>query len=533
MSPLSLQTHWVSSQPQLSSVLCDPRGFKAALRSLIQFLIAHQIQATLWLKLPKDEAWWTDVWQYGRQSAGCTLYSLGEHTGHPPDDLAAHLYPIPIEQDADLKREYLCLAIADNFVGALLAARIVPSAPAPDKRSLKLYCSTSGHTVAALSTGIKAIIEQSLPTFRAVTSPLDTAPDVLPVSAIDRPEQPSDLASFSDAGDQMAASPNQPLAIAGQAVLSQWDRCFPADLLNQRALPLTDAFLTWQLQFQEDMRSQLVAHRHSAKADLNTASQSLTPDFLSQASQELQSPLTTIKTALTLLGSPALKSAQRQRYLEMIAAQCDRQKSLITSVIGLLQIQATATIPPQTLQLANVIPGIVSTYQPIAEERGIGLACTVPSDLTKILAVESELKQVVIHLVRNGIQMTPPGGRVWVAASPHDSSFVALTVQDSGAGISQAETVKLFEAFYRGPAYGDGSLGAGLGLTLVQQLIKRMGGSIAVESIPDGGTTFRVLLPVLQATAASCVNSKPEAQLLALSADHHSAALTSVEARHQ
>ncbi|MGI8933424.1 MAG: ATP-binding protein [Phormidesmis sp.] len=533
MSSLSLQTHWASSQPQLSAVLCDPRGFKAALQSLIQFLIAHQIQATLWLKLPKEEAWWTDVWQYGQKSAGCTLYTLGEQIGRPPDDLAANLCPIPIEQDADLKREYLCLAVADNFVGALLAARIVPSSSVPDKRSLKLYCSTSGHTVAALSTGIKAIIEQSLPTFRAVASPLDSVPGALPVSGIDRLEQPLDLASPSNAGEQMAASPNHQRAIAGQDVLSQWDRCFPADLLNQRALPLTDAFLTWQLQFQEEMRSQLVAYRHSAKADLNSASQMMTPDFLSQASQELQSPLTTIKTALTLLGSPALKSAQRQRYLEMIAAQCDRQKSLITSVIGLLQIQATATLPPQTLQLATIIPGIVSTYQPIAEERGIGLACTVPSDLTKILAVESELKQVVIHLVRNGIQMTPPGGHVWVAASPHDSSFVALTVQDSGAGIAKAEAVRLFDAFYRGPTYGDSSLGAGLGLTLVQQLVRRMGGSIAVESTPDRGTTFRVLLPVLQATAASCVNSKTEAQSPALSADHRSAALTGVETRHQ
>ncbi len=501
MSSLSLQTHLVSSQPQLSAVLSDPRGFKSALQSLTQFLIAHQIRATLWLKLPKDEAWWVDVWQYGQKSAGCTLYTLGEQMGCPPENLAASLRPIPIEQDADLKREYLCLAVADNFVGALLAARVVSDSHAPDKRSLKLYCSTSGHTVAALATGIKAIVEKSL----LISHPADR--------------------------------PIHQRSMAGQAALSQWDRCFPADLLNQGSLPLTDAFLTWQMQFREEMRSQLTACRHLAKADSNTAASALTPDFLSQASQELQSPLTTIKTALTLLGSPALKSAQRQRYLEMIAAQCDRQKTLITSVINLLQIKTTAAAPSQTLQLANLIPGMVSIYQPIAEERGITLVYTVPPGLAQISAVESEFKQVVTHLLKNGIQMTAAGGRVGVTAWQHDSNFIALTVQDSGAGIPKAEIARLFEAFYQGPTCGDRPLGAGLGLTLVQQLVKRMGGSISVESLLDQGTTFKVLLPVSRATPASsaisttAISTTELARSRTLTTDPRSASLTSVETR--
>ena len=169
------------------------------------------------------------------------------------------------------------------------------------------------------------------------------------------------------------------------------------------------------------------------------------------------------------------KTAQRQRYLEMISTQCDRQKSLINGIINLLKIQTTPSPERQPIQLADIIPGIVSTYQPIAEERGIMLAYTIPPNLKAVLGVEPELKEVVIHLINNGIEITPKGGRLWVAATPHEGDLIALTVQDSGAGISPSEITQLFEPFYRNVIGKDGNTGSGLGLTLVQQLFKANG----------------------------------------------------------
>lgn len=485
MSPLSLQTHLVSAQPQLPAVSVDPRGFKIALQSLVNFLIANQVPATLWLKLPKDDAWWKDIWRYGQQAAGCNIYVLGGQTGTVAAGMVARLHPITLAQDAVLKKEYLCLAIADQFVGMLLAARDSDSAPVADKRTLKLYCSTSPQVVTVLSAGMKQAIESSLPVAQAATDLPNRSADI------------SESLDFSDA--EQAASPEDAFA-GSRAVLSQWAHHFPSDLASRGALPLTDAFLVWQLQFQEELRSQLATYRSGQSAP-NTPLFALATDFLAQASQELQSPLTTIKTALTLLGSPTLKLAQRQRYLDMIGAQCDRQKSLINSVIDLLQLQTTAAAAPHALQLADVIPGIVSTYQPIAEEDGIMLAYTVPSNLTKVMGAEAGLKKVVTHLVINGIQNTPRGGRVWVAAAPHNANFVALTVQDSGGGIAKTDITKLFEAFYRSPS--NAKAGAGLGLTLVQQLVGRMGGSVSVDSEPSRGTTFKILLPVHRADAAA------------------------------
>ncbi|MEL6350690.1 MAG: ATP-binding protein [Cyanobacteria bacterium J06627_28] len=471
MSPLSLQASLASLQPPPAAVSVDPRGFKTALQSFVQFLVTHQVQATLWLKLPKDDAWWQDIWQYGHQAAGSTIYTLGEQTGTPPESLAASLRPIPIEQTAELKREYLCVAVAENFVGVLLAARIAPGTPTPDKRTLNLYSSITPRTVAAVSHGIKAVIESNLPAELQEMSATDGKPTVGAGAGADR-------------------------TIAGAAALSQWDRCFPESLMNRVTMPLAETFLTWQVQFQEDLRSQLNEYRSAQKNNKPSSALAATDaDFLNQARQKLHAPLTTIKTALTLLGSNGLKLAQRERYLDMISAQCEHQEALINSITQLLQVQGTRSEPSKTLMLSDLIPGIVSTYQPIAEERGIMLAYTVPADLSAVVCAECELKQVVIQLLQNGIQITPKGGRVWVAARTHSDKFVALTVQDSGCGIAKDDIDGLFEAFSQ--TSGSDSKGAGLGLTLVKQLVTKMGGSISVDSTPNSGTTFTLLLPTI------------------------------------
>lgn len=474
MSLLSLQAHIVNLPSSPVAVSVDPKGFKAAIQSFMRFLIVHQVRATLWLKLPKDDAWWQDIWQYGRQAAGCTIYSLGEQTGDPPDTLAASLRPIPIEQTAELKREYLCLAVCDQFVGSLVAARVASGAAISGKRTLQLYSSTSLSVGAALSTGIKAIITSNLPGKALDSQDLDLSDEK---------------------------------AITGAAALSQWNRLFPKSLWTQAFLPLSEAFLAWQIQCQEKLRSQLNEHQATSRATAGESTpESINANFIRQAREELQSPLTTIKTALTLLESPTIKLVQRQRYLEMIATQCDRQKNLINSITELLQLQTTQSQQPQPIELSGLVPGIVSIYQPIAKERGIILAYTIPEQLQTVLGTEAELKQVVILLVKNSIQRTAQGGRVWVSAIPEGERFVALTVQDSGSFITKSEINRLFEAFH--PSADGGT--ANLRLILVQQLMQRMEGRVVVESTPDQGTAFKVLLPVqlpVRATAPSLTSA--------------------------
>ncbi|MEM6251923.1 MAG: HAMP domain-containing sensor histidine kinase [Cyanobacteria bacterium P01_D01_bin.156] len=216
----------------------------------------------------------------------------------------------------------------------------------------------------------------------------------------------------------------------------------------------------------------------------------ITPQFLKTAAQELNNPITTIKTALTLLNSPHLRPQQRQRYLDMIGQACDRQSGLINNVFELLQLQLMPQVSTQEkVQLWDLVPGVVSMYQPLTQENNILLAYTVAKELPPVLAIESYLKQVLVGVLANSIRFVKANGRIWVKAHQHGDRQVALVIQDNGCGMASNELSQIFDPFYNHLSDGNG-----LGLALVQQWLAHCGASIAVKSTPGEGTAFTILL---------------------------------------
>ncbi len=239
------------------------------------------------------------------------------------------------------------------------------------------------------------------------------------------------------------------------------------------------------------VRSSALTSPHSLRASATQVSTpEITPQLLKTATQELNNPITTIKTALTLLSSPNLKPQQRQRYLNMIGQACDRQSSLINNVFGLLELQlASQPSSQEKVQLWDLVPGVVSMYQPLAQENNILLAYTVAKDLSPVFAVEAYLKQALVGLLANSIQFVNNNGRIWVKAHQHGDSQVALVIHDNGRGILPGALTQVFDPFYRHLSEGNG-----LGLTLVQQWLAHCGASISVSSTPGEGTAFTILL---------------------------------------
>lgn len=169
---------------------------------------------------------------------------------------------------------------------------------------------------------------------------------------------------------------------------------------------------------------------------------------------------------------------------------------LINGLLELLQIDQTPKYTPlQPVRLSEIVPGVVSTYQPLAQEKGIMLAYTVPEQLPPVLCFNSWLKQIAINLLHNSIKFTPRGGQVWVR-SRAVGDRVMLEVRDTGIGIAERDIPRVFDRFYRIRPTADDSSGAGLGLTIVQQLLQRSGGSISIKSKPGEGSTFTILLAI-------------------------------------
>ena len=253
-----------------------------------------------------------------------------------------------------------------------------------------------------------------------------------------------------------------------------------------------------QVKRQEEINSRKYKSRFSNFKEQNQTLRSKLQgkdEYLRNVCQELLSPLTHIKTALSLLNSPSIKAPSRQRYLDMIKRECDRQNYLMTGVMDLVELERNldnSFLEP--VCLSEVVPGVVSTYQPLAQERGIMLAYTVPNDLPNVWCVSGGLRQIVINLLSNCIKFTPNGGQVWVRTRIQPD-YVQLEFRDTGIGIPENEISKIFNRFYKvRPVANEETGSAGLGLTIVEKLIARCGGSISVSSIPGEGTSFKVLL---------------------------------------
>jgi two-component system, OmpR family, phosphate regulon sensor histidine kinase PhoR len=214
--------------------------------------------------------------------------------------------------------------------------------------------------------------------------------------------------------------------------------------------------------------------------------------------RELRAPITTIKTALSLLDSPNLKPAQRSKYLEMIRGECNRQNALLDGSAKLFEVEKQSLENVQA-NVADILPAVVGTFQPLAGERGILLSCNLPTDLPLPLVSCSEawLKQIAMNLVDNSLKFTLRGGAISIYGAVQNN-YVQLEFRDNGVGIPSADLPRIFDRFYRGrnlPPENQVSC-AGLGLTVVQQILLRCGGSISVVSQVDTGSRFRVMLPI-------------------------------------
>ncbi|BAZ49895.1 histidine kinase [Nostoc sp. NIES-4103] len=442
----------VEAPPQPLHV--NPATLLSLVRSQIDLLIEQQIAATLWVKLPPGKIWHAELLRYQSSvGASASIYTcqIGKRK-EPGAEITPSTSPhswVQLLPHRQLHREYFLIVLSPQFCSLILAHR-------PPKKS-KTRVLGKGNV-------------SKTPSLLAITS---TEPRVI---------QP------------VLDKIKQAIAPESSAIILS-DFTYPA--VSEPAL--ISQLLTKQLQRQDEInrqkRTERVAKLQQQNQKLHDKEQ-LKDQYLNNVCQELRTPLTHMKTALSLLNSPTLKPPQRQRYLQMLNNECDRQNTLITGLLDLIDLEHNLEKTTlELVRLSDIVPGVVSTYQPVAQEKGIMLAYTVPSELPAVWCVTGRIKQIVINLLHNSIKFTPNGGRVWVRARVV-GNYVQLEFRDTGIGIAESEIPKIFDCFYRvRSGLTEDIGGAGLGLTIVKRLLWRCGGSISVKSRPDEGSSFTLQLP--------------------------------------
>ena len=454
VSEISLYQLTQSSNSSSASVVVSSSTFKSYTAILIKFLIKHRLKTKIWVKLPQTKTWLNEIYKYEQQGNAEAIYLCSNLKSYASTFLnnqevnQSSIIPLPITTNSWLKREFFFVVLSSQFSVVLIAqwqrgkVQVGASGKRLQQPYINMLLSFEPQAIQAVLQGTRGVI----------------------------------------------ASPN------AHQLVSKMDIAFAAN--NPSEPKFITHFLAQQINHTEHLQKSTSSCFQSQTKILDFAELStLQGEFLHNLVRELRSPITHMKTALSLLESKQIKGEQRQRYLEMLNYECERQNSLITGLLNLLQIDIKTEV--EYLKLDDFVPGIVSTYQPLAREKDIQLGYTIPAQLPPVSCPTPWLRQIIISLLHNSLQFTPAKGRVFVQASLKDE-YLEISVSDTGVGIDNKELTKIFHSFYRGKAAVSTRVaGAGLGLTLVQQLVRRCGGSIAVNSKIGKGSTFKVLLPTV------------------------------------
>jgi len=249
---------------------------------------------------------------------------------------------------------------------------------------------------------------------------------------------------------------------------------------------------------QKTLESNLIAERKRAEA-----TNQLKTEFLANMSHEIRTPMSAIIGMTELTLETELQPLQKQ-YLTNVATSAKNLLELLNDILDLSKIEGEHLELEQIeFDLRQLLETVIDMSSTLAQRKGLKLLLYIDPELSIFFTGDPQrLRQIVVNLVGNAIKFTEQG-QVLVKAQA-EASQVLLSVSDTGIGIPAERQDKIFNSFTQ----ADGSIsrqygGSGLGLTITQQLVALMGGTIWLESQVGQGSTFYCRLPLAPSTGES------------------------------
>jgi signal transduction histidine kinase len=230
----------------------------------------------------------------------------------------------------------------------------------------------------------------------------------------------------------------------------------------------------------------------------------LKTDLVAAVSHELRTPLTSMRVLVDgLLADREVDPAKTREYLALMARETERLSRLIENFLTFSRIERNR----QQFVFAPVHPATVVAAAVDAVRDRLPASCElrtdVAPDLPPISADAAAIETALINLLDNALKYTPAVKRI-VLRAKRENGTVAFEVQDNGIGIPEREHRRIFRRFYRIERQLSGdTTGVGLGLSIVDLIVRAHGGTIAVRSESGAGSTFTVRLPRVEGEAAA------------------------------
>ena len=252
-------------------------------------------------------------------------------------------------------------------------------------------------------------------------------------------------------------------------------------LSNQAATALENARLYAELreyvkQVEESQRALLQAEKMAAAGRLSAS-----------IAHEINNPLQSVQNCLHLAGRADLSEEQRSDYFELAKTELNR---LMSTVQRMLDFYRPGAITPDKVDLRGILQHVINLMSKQFEKEEILVQVDVPEDLPAVVAVGSQIQQVLINLFLNSLDAIPAGGEIQISARAVKGG-VEILVQDNGPGIPDERLPHIFEPFF---STKDG--GTGLGLTVSYNIVTAHGGTLDLVEGRGTGACFRLFLPM-------------------------------------
>ena len=232
--------------------------------------------------------------------------------------------------------------------------------------------------------------------------------------------------------------------------------------------------------------------------------------LLADVSHELMTPLTAIRGYAETLALPQFlpSSTEGQRAVKVIQEEGERIERLVGDLLDLARFEARGlSLATELVDVDEIFERVSERHAKAAADKGVTIVVH-PHDDLRIMADPMRLEQAVQNLAANALRHTPPGGHVTLAAQRVEGQ-VRITVADNGAGIAPEHLPHVFDRFYKADQSRAHAGGSGLGLSIVNAIIERHGGTVSVRSTQGVETVFEIALPDRASADRSSVENIP------------------------
>ncbi len=240
-------------------------------------------------------------------------------------------------------------------------------------------------------------------------------------------------------------------------------------------------------------------------------SERLSAKFLANVSHECRTPLSTVigYAECMLRGYDGATTEEQQKDLKAIIQNANELLQLLEDVLQLAKVESGhIDLELQPFSLDTCIRSVIQSLQTEADKRQLKLQVELEEGLPPLLGDPVKVRRILLNLVENAIKYTPQG-KILIHGSSHPP-YAQICVEDTGLGISPSELKHIFDPFYQS---GGGRSGAGLGLSIVKNLVEAHAGRIEVQSKLGQGSAFIISLPLAIPELKAQIRTMLEQQL--------------------